>query len=302
MDLRDVEVFFRVIEEGSLTSAALRLGRPKSSVSRALVRLEEDLGVRLLMRTTRKIHLSDAGKSLHTHLQSVFSELLEAEAEVRERQEVPQGHLRVTMPVELGLWFMGPVIAEFMLLHPKVVLDVDLSARLVNLVEEGFDLGLRIGEFADSSLVGRKLGMMSRVWVASPEYLVRCGRPLQPEDLGQHEVILFRHSQENHVRMVHAPTQRSFPVTAQGRLTVSNLSLGVHAAVAGLGLGLVPPYLCERELSTGALVQVLNDYFCCDGGLYAMFPSRQHLPSVTRVFLEFIAEKVQAQEAFQKYS
>ncbi len=299
MDLRDAEVFYRVVEEGSLTSAAARLGRPKSSVSRSLARLEEDLGVRLLMRTTRRIHLSDAGKSLHVHLHSIFSELVEAEAEVRERQESPQGHLRVTMPVELGLWFMGPLIAEFMLLHPKVAMDVDLSARVVNLVEEGFDLGLRIGEFSDSSLVGRKLGMMSRIWVASPEYLVRCGRPESLDDLLQHEVVLFRHTHENHVRMVDRRNGRASPATVRGRLSVSILSMSVHAALAGLGLALSPPFLCERELLNGSLVHVLEDYYCCDGGLYAMFPSRQHMPSVTRAFLEFIAEIIQGQSRFQ---
>lgn len=298
MDLRDAEVFFRVVEDGSLTAAAARLGRPKSSISRALGRLEEDLGVRLLMRTTRRIHLSDAGRSLHLHLQSIFAELSEAEAEVRERQEVPQGHLRVTMPVELGLWFMGPLVAEFMLLHPRVTMEVDLSARLVNLVEEGFDLGLRIGEFADSSLVGRKLGAMNRHWFASPEYLVRQGRPETLEDLAQHEVLLFRESGENRFRMVNRKSGQTSQLVVHGRLSVSTLSLCVHGAIAGLGLALVPPFLCDREVSSGALVPVLEDIYACDGGLYAMYPSRQHLPSVTRLFIDFISERIRAQGWF----
>lgn len=290
MNLNDAEVFFRVVEEGSMTAAGVRLSLPKSSVSRALARLETDLGVRLLMRTTRKISLTDAGSNLHEHLHRVFAELDDAEAQIRECQDVPQGRLRVTMPVELGLWFMGKLVAEFMLKHPKVSMEVDLSGRLVNLVEEGFDLALRIGEFNDSSLVARKLGNVSRRWFASPDYLVRHGYPQHPEELTSHQCILFNRAGGQSIRLVKAITGKAQSCTLQGRLIVSNLSLSVDAAVAGLGLALVPPYMCDRELASGLLVPVLTDYFSCDGGLYAMYPSRQHMPSATRAFLEFISE------------
>ncbi len=295
MDLKDAEVFFRVIEDGSLTAAAQRLGRPKSSISRSLARLEDELGVRLLMRTTRRIHLSDAGRALHRHLLSVFQELQEAEDEVRERQEMPQGRLRITMPVELGLWFVGPLIAEFMMMHPKVSIEADLSGRLVNLVEEGMDLALRIGEFADSSLVARKLGLVTRRWVASPEYLAQHGHPQHLAELADHEIILFPRGTENRLRVVDCRDGHQTQLLVKGRLTVSNLTLSVQAAVAGLGIALVSPYLCQRELEQGQLLTILENYRVHDGGLYAMYPSRQHLPTLTRMFIDFLATRLGGQ-------
>ncbi|MCD6061002.1 MAG: Transcriptional regulator, LysR family, partial [Moraxellaceae bacterium] len=197
MDLNDVAVFEKVVSEGSLTAAASRLNQPKSSVSRALSRLEADLGVRLLQRTTRKLHLTEAGRLFFDRTKRVLGELREAEQAVTQLQEAPRGNLRITMPVELGMKFMGRVVAEFMQRHPEVSIEAELSGRMVDLVQEGFDLALRIGEFADSSLVARRLGNLSGRFYASPAYLARHGLPKKPEDLGAHEVILFLQPREN---------------------------------------------------------------------------------------------------------
>ncbi len=292
MQLEHASVFFQVVEEGSFTAAARRLGLPTSSVSRTVARLESDLGVRLLTRTTRSLSLTDAGRGLHEHLQRVFAELAEAEAQVRELQQSPRGHLRITMPVEFGMKFMGKLVAEFMLQHPQVTMEAELSGRLVNLVEERFDLALRIGEFRDSSLIARKLGTVTRRWFASPDYLVRYGHPVTPEDLERHECILFLQAQTNTVRLFR-PGQRGECVrTVKGRLCVNNLSMAVDAAVAGLGLVLTNPFICDDEVKQGALVPVLPDFAAIDGGLFAMYPSRQHMPSAARAFAEFVSARV----------
>jgi len=177
MDLNDIVVFERVVAEGSLTAAATRLGQPKSSVSRALARLESDLGVRLLQRTTRKLHLTEAGTVFVDRARRILGELRDAELAVTQLQESPRGHLRLTMPVEFGMRFMGRVVAEFMQRHPEVSIETELSGRVVNLVEEGFDLAFRIGEFRDSSLVARRLGNLTSSFYASPAYLGRHGMP-----------------------------------------------------------------------------------------------------------------------------
>lgn len=292
MQLEHASVFFQVVEEGSFTAAARRMGLPTSSVSRTVARLEGDLGVRLLTRTTRSLSLTDAGRGLHEHLQRVFAELAEAEAQVRELQQSPRGHLRITMPVEFGMKFMGKLVAEFMLQHPQVTMEAELSGRLVNLVEERFDLALRIGEFRDSSLIARKLGTVTRRWFASPDYLVRYGPPVTPEDLERHECILFLQAQTNTVRLFR-PGQRGECVhTVKGRLCVNNLSMAVDAAVAGLGLVLTNPFICDDEVKQGALVPVLPDFAAIDGGLFAMYPSRQHMPSAARAFAEFVSARV----------
>lgn len=292
MNLDDASVFYRVVVDGSFSAAARRLGLPTSSVSRAVARLEIDLGVRLLTRTTRSLSLTDAGRGLHAHLQRVFSELDEAEAEVREQQQSPRGHLRITMPVEFGMKFMGKLVAEFMLQHPQVTLQAELSGRVINLAEEGFDLAFRIGEFRDSSMVARRLGTVTRRWFASPDYLVRHGNPQTPEALETHECILFMQPQENSIRLMRAGQRGECVRTVRGRLCVNNLSMAVDAAVAGLGLVLTTPYICDDEVKSGLLVPVLPDFAAIDGGLFAMYPSRQHLPSAVRALADFVSARL----------
>lgn len=304
MDLNDVAVFEKVVSEGSLTAAAGRLNQPKSSVSRALSRLEADLGVRLLQRTTRKLHLTEAGQLFFERTRRVLGELREAEQAVTQLQEAPRGNLRITMPVELGMKFMGRVVAEFMQRHPDVSIEAELSGRLVDLVQEGFDLALRIGEFRDSSLVARRLGNLSGRFYASPAYLSRHGLPKKPEDLPAHELILFLQARENTLLLfkngLRPEGQKpGCEVTVKGRLTVNNSSMAVDAAVAGIGIALVPAFLSAEAVAAGQLVPVLPEYRVCHGGLYAMYPSREHMPTALRAFIDFIGERMQEHPWFE---
>lgn len=302
MDLNDVHVFVRVVDDGSLTAAANRLDLPKSSVSRALARLEDALGVRLLQRTTRKLHLTEAGELFYQRVSRVMGELREAERVVTQLQESPRGHLRITMPVELGMRFMGRVLAEFMQRYPEVTLEVELSGRMVNLVEEGFDLALRIGEFKDSSLVARRLGNLTGRFYASPSYLGRHGVPKKPEDLSAHEAILFMQPKENVVQLFrHTGGERNSAckVTLQGRFTANNQSMASDAAAAGLGITLAPPFLTADAVAAGQLLPVLPDYSVCAGGLYAMYVSRDHMSTALRALLDFLTERVQEHPWFE---
>lgn len=303
MDLNDVAVFERVVSEGSLTAAAAWLGQPKSSVSRSLSRLESDLGVRLLQRTTRKLHLTEAGRIFFERVRRVLGELRDAEHAVTQLQESPRGNLRLTMPVELGMKFMGRVVAEFMQRYPEVSIDVELSGRMVNLVEEGFDLALRIGEFRDSSLVARRLGNLNGRFYASPTYLGRHGALRKPEDLVAHEVILFMQPKENTVQLFRQPGreegQGGCKLTVTGRLTVNNVSMACDAAVAGIGIALMPAFLCADAVAAGQLMPVLPEYRVCHGGLYAMYPSREHMPVALRAFLDFLGERMKEHPWFE---
>lgn len=303
MDLNDVAVFERVVTEGSLTGAAARLGQPKSSVSRSLARLEADLGVRLLQRTTRKLHLTEAGQVFFERARRVLGELREAELAVTQLQESPRGNLRITMPVEFGMRFMGRVVAEFMQRHPEVTIETELSGRMVNLVEEGFDLAFRIGEFRDSSLVARKLGNLTGRFYASPAYLGRFGTPRKPEDLTTHDIILFMQPRENTVQLFRegkgGERSPACKLTLRGRLTVNNVSMAGDAAVAGIGVALMPGFLSAEAVNSGQLMPVLPDYVVCHGGLYAMYPSREHMPTALRAFLDFVTERVREHPWFE---
>ena len=303
MDLNDVVVFERVVAEGSLTAAAARLGQPKSSVSRSLARLEGDLGVRLLQRTTRKLHLTEAGQVFFGRARRILGELREAELAVTQLQESPRGNLRITMPVEFGMRFMGRVVAEFMQRHPDVTIETELSGRVVDMVEEGFDLAFRIGEFRDSSLVARRLGNLDGRFYASPAYLGRFGTPKKPEDLVTHDVILFMQPKENTVQLFRrgkgSDRKEDSKLTLHGRLTVNNVSMACEAAVAGIGIALMPAFLSAEAVSAGHLMPVLPEYLVCHGGLYAMYPSREHMPSTLRTFLDFVTERVKEHPWFE---
>lgn len=304
MDLNDVVVFEKVVSEGSLTAAAARLGQPKSSVSRSLGRLEADLGVRLLQRTTRKLHMTDAGQIFFERARRVLAELRDAELAVTQMQESPQGHLRITMPVELGTKFMGRVVAEFMQRHANVSIEVELSGRMVNLVEEGFDLALRIGEMQDSSLIARRLGNLSARFFASPAYIGRYGVVKKPEEISAHEAILFMQPKQNTLQLFKRSagdnTQtEALRLTVSGRLTVNNSSMACDAAVAGLGVALIPPFLCADAVASGLLLPVLPEYHVCIGGLYAMYPSREHLSLALRAFLDFLGERMSEHPWFE---
>ncbi|MBP7177553.1 MAG: LysR family transcriptional regulator [Moraxellaceae bacterium] len=303
MDLNDVAVFERVVIEGSLTGAAARLGQTKSSVSRSLARLEESLGVRLLQRTTRKLNLTEAGQIFFDRTRRVLGELRDAERAVTQPQESPRGHLRITMPVELGMQFMGRVVAEFMQQHPEVTIEAELSGRVVNLVEEGFDLAFRIGELPDSSLVARKLGNLNGYFYASPAYLGRFGVPKKPEDLAAHDVILFMQPKENSVQLMRqgksGKYEPSCQLTLHGRLTVNNIGMACDAAVAGIGIALMPKFLSANVVSAGQLMPVLPDYVVLHGGLYVMYPSRDHVPTALRTFIDFVTVRVREHPWFE---
>lgn len=295
MNLNDLTVFARVVEDGSFTAAAERLDLPKSTLSRTLSRLEAHLGVRLLQRTTRSLHLTDAGRQFYDRVRHSLEELADAERALSDFQSSPRGHLRITMPVELGMRFMGSVLTEFMLRYPEVSIEADLSGRVVDLVDEGVDLGLRIGAFNDANLIGRRLGQLNGRFFASPIYIQRHGMPESTSELEQHEFVLFRQPRENHINIDSIGSGKSrtiVPARLRGRLSANNAHLQMDAVIAGLGIGLLPGFLTDQAVSSGQLVPVLPTARVRMGDLWAMTPSRAHMSSALRAFLDFLAERV----------
>lgn len=295
MNLNDLTVFARVVEDGSFTAAAERLDLPKSTLSRTLTRLEAHLGVRLLQRTTRSLHLTDAGRQFYERVRQNLADLADAERALSDFQASPRGHLRITMPVELGMRFMGAVVAEFMQRYPEVSLEADLSGRMVDLVEEGVDLGLRIGAFNDANLIGRRLGQLNGRFFASPAYLQQRGMPLSTHELEQHEFVLFRQPRENNISIDSAGSTKirtTVPIRLRGRLSANNAHLQMDAVIAGLGIGLLPGFVTDQAVAAGQLVPVLPEARVRMGDLWAMTPSRAHMSSALRAFLDFLAERV----------
>jgi DNA-binding transcriptional LysR family regulator len=286
--LNEMAVFARVVSTGSLSAAARELSLSPAMVSRRLAALEARLGVRLVNRTTRSLHLTDEGAQYYESCARVLAEIEQADAEVSAGRQEPQGTLRVALPASFGNQYVAPLVPQFAARYPEVQLSLSLSDRNVNLVEEGFDLAIRIANLADSSLAARKLAPNRRVVCASPSYLERHPTPRTPQDLAQHNCLLagdFSSTWE-----YKGPDGKPGTVRVNGRYVCDNWEVLREWALAGLGVALKSTWDVRRHLEDGSLVSLLPGYsFHSDVAIYAVYPHRRHLPAKTRAFIDFLA-------------
>jgi len=287
--LSEMSVFSRVVAAGSLSSAARELGLSPAMVSRRLAALEGRLGVRLLNRTTRTLRLTDEGASYYDTCSRLLAEIDEAEAAVSAGQVEPRGALKVAIPASFGIHHIAPLVPRFADRYPKVQLALSLSDRNVNLVEEGFDLAIRIAHLEDSSLTARRLAPNRRVVCASPEYLRRHGTPRTPQELAAHNCITTTDFAMNWEYT--DPQGVPASVRVSGRYACDNWEVLREWAVAGLGIALKSTWDVRKHIEEGSLVPLFPGYtFGSDVAIYAVYPHRRHLPAKTRVFIEFLAE------------
>jgi DNA-binding transcriptional LysR family regulator len=286
--LQEITVFAKIVGTGSLSAAARDLGMSPAVVSRRLAALEARLGVRLVNRTTRSLHLTDEGAAYYETCTRVISEIEEADAAVSAGRAEPRGVLRVALPASFGNQHVAPLVPPFARRYPDVQVALSLSDRTVNVVEEGFDLAIRIADLADSSLAARKLAPNRRVVCASPEYLRRHGAPRTPDDLVHHNCLATDFAMNWDY---HDPDGRPASVRVTGRYACDNWEVLREWAVAGLGIALKSTWDVRRHLEDGSLVTLLPGYtFATDVAIYAVYPHRRHLPAKTRAFIEFLAE------------
>ena len=282
MGLDDALIFTRVVECHSFTQAAQLLGMQKSTVSRRIAQLEERLGVRLLNRTTRKLRLTEVGQAYYERCRQIMLDFAEAEQAVMQLQQVPSGLLKLTAPIEFGQLLLGRVVGEFMRLHPQVMVEAELGSRLVDPVEEGVDIVIRIGQPQDSTLVARKLLEMSRHLYASPDYLAAHGEPTSEEALVGHRAILQLQDPPRHWPLLdrHLACQRV--------LHCNNITFAREAACAGAGIAVLPRIIGETAVQSGELVQLLPEARLPAGEIYVVYPSRRFQPLKVKAFLDFL--------------
>jgi DNA-binding transcriptional LysR family regulator len=287
----DLLLFARVVDEGSFSRAAERLGLPKSTVSRRVAALEAHLGERLLLRTTRKLTITEFGQAVLAHAHHLAEDVEAAEALAQSRQTEPAGRLRVSMPNDLANLALAPVLATFAQRYPKVALDIDLSARFVDLVAEGFDVALRPGALRDdATLAARRIATFSNALYAAPAYLARHGTPAEPEALMEHEGLRIRSRDgEPMPWRLHRDGVRWESVPS-GRATANSPELLLRMALAGAGIAIVSEHFAHRYVASGELVRVLPDWNVAPVDLWAVFPGRRLMPAKTRAFLDAIAE------------
>lgn len=291
MNLNDLRLFLRVVETNSFTAAADILGIQKSTISRRIGQLEDDMGVRLLQRTTRKLKLTDEGQELFERCQPLVDELEQLPDFLSARHAEPQGRLRITMPPELAQFLTNELITEFMHAYPRIQLELELSTRVVNLVEEGIDLALRVGPLNDSTLIARKVASVGSGLYATPAYLETHGTPENPDDLTQHQCLgrlsaNLQWSFEN--------WQDGAPVTIPARMKANSLAFIKEMALQGLGIARIPRLFCNKEVEQGALVPVLQEYQLPDTELHIIYPSRRHLNPKVRLFIEHLLTRLRS--------
>jgi DNA-binding transcriptional LysR family regulator len=294
-----VSAFVKVVELGSFARAAERLSVSTSAVSRQVSDLEAHLDVRLLNRTTRKLSLTEAGQAFYERSVQLLADLEEAESSVRAAAVLPKGTLRLTCGVSFGVRYIAPAIAEFSAQHPQLLFDLDLSDRAVDLVEEGFDLAIRIGNIGQQGLVSRRVGWTRPVCCASPDYVARRGAPALADDLTQHECLTYTHVPVPNVWSFASRDGATHTVRITPRHRANNGRMLAALAVNGMGVLFEPDFIVAPEVRAGRLVRLLPGYEPSRSPISAVYPSRRHLSAKVRTFVEFLAERFAKQQEWR---
>lgn len=303
IEANDLLLFARVADEGSFSRAGERLGLPKSTVSRRVAALESQLGERLLLRTTRKLSLTDLGHAVLAHARQVADEVEAAASLAQHRQVEPSGKLRVSMPGDFATGVLGPLMADFIARYPAIALEVDLSPRRVDLVGEGFDLAIRMGDLPDdATLAARRLADFSHGLYAAPAYLARRGVPPEPEALMEHDTLQLLTRSGDPKPWVLTRGEERWEGVPPARARANSPELLIRLARSGAGIATVADHFAEAYVRSGELVPLLVDWYAPTAPAWAVFPGRRLMPARTRVFLdaleaEFSPSRCQAAEA-----
>ncbi|MEM6678413.1 MAG: LysR family transcriptional regulator [Pseudomonadota bacterium] len=284
----DMRCFIQVVNHGSVTRAAETLSIAPSAVSRRIKELEHRLGVQLLARTTRRMKLTDAGQTFYDRVQRILADVEEAEGEVSDASRALSGQLRLAAPLDFGTLHLAPLLTEFAATHEELTLDLDFSDRMSDLVGEGFDLALRIGNLRDSALIARKLGTLQMQVVASPAFVEEYGVPETPEDLGDWPALVYSGSERGDIWRFTRPDGTDASVQMSIRFRANNGSVLLHAAEQGLGVALQPTFISGGPVEARRLVTLLTDHKWPELTLYAVYPQTRHLSAKARALIDFL--------------
>lgn len=291
--LRAIKVFVQVIQQGSLSAAARELGASAASVSRQISALEDSLGARLLNRTSRKLTLTEAGEAYFHHAERILHHLDEASNSVSQLQVAPRGLLRVHSRILVGQLFIVPAVTQFLLAQPEIRVDLMLSNQSVDLVEQNIDVDIRIGKLSDSSLIARRLTLSERVVCAAPAYLERHAPIRTPEDLAAHNCLTYRLNMGSVQWRFMDDLGRTTDVPVKGSLQTNHGPALHTAALAGLGLVLMPDWSVREDIERGALVRLFPQFKVSflefDNGVYAVYQRNRHMSAKVRLFVDHLA-------------
>lgn len=287
--LNAMEVFVRVVQSGSFSEAARALNLTPSAVSKQVSRLEDRLGARLINRTTRRLGLTEEGQAFFERAQRILADVQEAEQAVTQLHGAPRGTLKLNAPVVFGRMHIAPLLPGFVAAYPEMRVDFSVNDRYVDLLEEGLDLVIRIGELKDSSLIARRLATNRRVMVATEDYIARNGAPEKPSDLLQHNCLAYLYRQQRNTWQFEGPGGGE-TVEVRGSIEANNAEVILELTRAGHGIALLPTWLVGECLRKGYLRQVMKSYVASDSQIYAVYPPGRHLSPKVRSFVDHLVQ------------
>ena len=290
--LDGMATFVQVVEAGSFTAAATVLGHSTSFVSKAVSKLEDRLGVRLLQRTTRRLHLTEVGQIYFDRCRQIVMDAEDAEQAVTAQQETPRGKLRVSVPVSFGLGYLRKQLPIFCDWYPEITMDIELNDRMVDVVADGFDAVIRVGDLDDSDLTSRRIGSSRGLVLAAPDYWDRRGRPSHPSELAKHDCISFSLMSMPDRWSFVDPSGKTVNVDVKIRLQSNSAEMEAAMAVAGLGITRLPAFSCTDELDKGLLEPALTDYEGSPLDIHVIYPNRRHLSAKVRAFVDFLSDRL----------
>jgi DNA-binding transcriptional LysR family regulator len=287
--LTEMEAFATVVDQGGFTDAAKKMGISKSAVSKHVSSLEARLGARLLNRTTRRVSPTEIGLAYYDRARRVLNDAGEADALVTSMQSDPSGLLRISVATDFGVNHLSPVLGEFLQEFPEITVNMVLNNRYVELISEGFDMAVRIGELEDSTLRARKLTETSKRMVASPSYFQKHGRPQKIDDLNTHKLLHYSNAANSAVWKLTAPSGEKRQVRTAGWLTVNDGQSLLNAAISGLGIAYLPSFLYSEAMEKGLVEEAIPDLPVETQGIYAVYPPGRFTQPKVRAFIDFLA-------------
>lgn len=287
--LASMRTFNAVFEHGSFTAAAEHLGISKALTSKYIAQLENHLDARLINRTTRKLNFTEVGQAYYLRCKELLDELDELESAVQQQQSTPKGTLRIAAPINLGEGLISQVLADYLKRYSNVSIDLVLADRFVNLVDEGFDLAIRVGQLSDSTLIARKLAQINTVLCASPEYLAINGKPETPDDLNRHNCIIDTNINNSETWSFHQDNH-SYQVKVSGQFRANSAESVHKMLLQGSGIGMSPSFVVNNDIQNGELKQLLSDYQTSEYGIYVVYPHNRHLAAKVRTLIDFLVD------------
>ncbi len=289
--LTEMEAFATVVDQGGFTDAAKKMGISKSAVSKHVSALEARLGARLLNRTTRRVSPTEIGLAYYDRARRVLNDAGDADALVTSMQSAPSGQLRISVATDFGANLLSPMLGEFLSEYPDITVNMVLNNRFVELISEGFDMAIRIGELEDSSMRARKLTETSYRMIGSPSYFQKHGRPMRLEDLNDHRLLHYSAQANGNFWKVTAPSGERRVIRSAGWLTVNDGQSLMNAAISGLGIAYLPHFLCADALQSGQVQEAIPNLPMETTGIYAVYPPGRFTQPKVRAFIDYLARR-----------